>query len=138
MHWSDIPFDPPRSKLRQFGGICCLAALALAAWRVDADPDPRTGLLFATIGLVAGTLALLAPSLLRWVFVTAMIVVFPVSWMMSRLILAAMFYCVLTPIGSILRLAGHNPLQLRRTAETPTYWNEKKSAASPAGYLEQF
>ena len=46
MRWSDIPFDPPRTTLRQFawlwlaffGGMALWQALVKAAYRSGADP----------------------------------------------------------------------------------------------------
>ncbi len=39
---------------------------------------------------------------------------FTVSQFLGRVLLTAFFICILTPMGWILRLAGKDPLQLRR------------------------
>jgi len=36
------------------------------------------------------------------------------GWVNSRVLLTALFFLVLTPMGLVLRLAGRDPLRLRR------------------------
>ena len=40
----------------------------------------------------------------------------------SPVILAAMFYLCITPIGFLMRLTGKDPLRLRRDAAAASYW----------------
>jgi hypothetical protein len=40
----------------------------------------------------------------------------------SRLLLAALFYAVVTPLGLAMRLAGRDSLGLRRRSDAPSYW----------------
>jgi hypothetical protein len=43
------------------------------------------------------------------------------GWVNSRILLGAMFYFVMTPIGWIVRLTGADPLNRRKAAQE-TYW----------------
>jgi hypothetical protein len=42
----------------------------------------------------------------------------------SRIILSALFFFMMTPIGLIVRLTGHDPLN-RRTGNEPSYWRRR-------------
>jgi hypothetical protein len=47
----------------------------------------------------------------------------------SRLILCILYYCVLTPIGVIMRLFGKDILDQRWDKEAPSYWIKKERKA---------
>jgi hypothetical protein len=47
---------------------------------------------------------------------------------LARLAVGMLFFCVLTPLGLILRLAGREPLRLRFDRRVPSYWIERASA----------
>ena len=121
------------------------AGCVLAVW-LSEDPDVNVALLEAgpvdsnvLIHCPAG-LALLAwanPLVYRPVFSVWMVLVFPVGWMMSRLVLAMVYFVILTPIGLVLRWRGHDPLSLK-DAEKETYWEKKDPAVPARRYLRQY
>lgn len=137
MQWSDVRRPVTAKTAQQFGFLLALFILMVSmsvSWKHGV-----TSFALVLAGLSAG-LALLAwanPLVYRPVFSVWMVLVFPVGWMMSRLILAMVYFVILTPIGLFLRWRGHDPLSLK-DAEKKTYW-EKKDAAVPARrYLRQY
>jgi hypothetical protein len=46
----------------------------------------------------------------------------------GRLAIGVLFFCVLTPLGLVLRLAGRDALRLRLDRRAPSYWIERASA----------
>ena len=46
----------------------------------------------------------------------------------GALAMGVLFFCVLTPLGLVLRLAGRDPLRLHLDRRTPSYWIERASA----------
>jgi Saxitoxin biosynthesis operon protein SxtJ len=42
------------------------------------------------------------------------------------IVLAVLFVLIVTPLGLVLRLAGKDPLQIRRPRNAATYWNPGK------------
>ncbi len=44
---------------------------------------------------------------------------------MNPLVLGLLFYFVITPIGLIMRMAGKDPLRLRRQPKSDSYWIER-------------
>ena len=67
-----------------------------------------------------------------------MILAFPIGWVVSRLLLAILFYGVVTPMGLVLRLGGRDPLRLARPAARTTYWMAKPGPADLRSYFRQF
>ena len=61
------------------------------------------------------------------------------SWLMTRVILTAFFFLILTPFVLILRLFGKKLLDLAWHDEKPTYWIDREEVeASLDRYRKQF
>jgi hypothetical protein len=56
----------------------------------------------------------------------------------STIVLAVLFYLLLTPFALLVRLARHDPLRLRPDRETKTYWIERDHPAAPDTMKRQF
>jgi hypothetical protein len=54
---------------------------------------------------------------------------FVISQWLGRVALTLFFIFVLTPVGLILRLAGKDPLQLKRPENADTYWQPSKDTS---------
>jgi hypothetical protein len=52
-----------------------------------------------------------------------------VSPVLGPLVMGMLFYCLLTPLGLVLRLAGRDRLRLRLDRSQPSYWVARASAA---------
>ena len=116
----EINWRPSNRDLRMFA-VVQLVVAAVCAWLLHR----RLGWDAAAIGLIglslAGTVAgLVSPQLLRPLFVLWMVAAFPVGWVMSHLMLAVVYYGVVTPIGFALRLRGRDALQLKPGPEATT------------------
>ena len=136
MRWSDIPRHPPIGTLRGFAAIWLVwfAGLAAAAWLVR--DDWTAALILGAIALTVGPVGLVAPALIRPVFVGAMIVTFPIGWVVSHLLLGAVFYCLFAPLGLLFRLIGRDALDLRRRS-AESYWQPKPAAKDLRSYFRQ-
>lgn len=132
--------------------------------RLNRHPRPRQLLVFALAWLVfVGALGAVQwfkarpdAALAAWAFAVAVPVIgavwreglrllyvglsyatYPIGYVVSSVVLALIFYAVLTPIGLILRLCGHDPLGRRFDPTTPTYWHKRPAPPSPASYFRQ-
>jgi saxitoxin biosynthesis operon SxtJ-like protein len=138
MRWSDIPLSPSARTLRQFAGLWIVFFAALAAWQGFGREKTSLGWVLLALALTVGPIGLIRPQLLRWLYVGWMIAVFPIGWVVSRVMLAVLFYGVFTPLGLAMRLAGRDVLQLRRPAGRTTYWVPKPAATDLRSYFRQF
>jgi hypothetical protein len=138
MQWSDIPRDPPQRMLRQFAGMWLLLLGALGAWQEWARENHTAAMILALVALAVGVPGLLRPSLVRPVFVGAMIVTFPIGWVVSKTLLAVVYYGLFTPIALAFRLTGRDVLARRRNPAATTYWAPKPAATDPRSYFRQF
>src|SRR5205823_3181256 len=93
------------------------------------------GLALGGAALGLGLLGLLAPARLRPVYVGLMVLTYPLNWLTSHLLLACLFYCVITPLGVFFRLIGRDVLTRRFRPDRDTYWAPKPRADDVRSYF---
>lgn len=116
-----------RKELREFGltiGAVLILIAGFALWR-----GKGSGAYFLAAGLLFSGFGAAAPEALKplqkiWMAFSAAI-----GYFMSRVILALLFYCVVTPIGAVMRLFGKDILDQRMSKDSPSYWRERPVAA---------
>lgn len=137
MHWSEVTKRPTDRQLREFAAVGALVCSALAVWHVWSGNLVLAGVLSAVL-LSTIAAGIFRPRWLAPVFTAAMIVAFPIAWTVSLLVLAAVFYGLLTPVGLLFRLIGRNTLDRHSDPKQDSYWQEKPAAENPRRYLRQF
>jgi hypothetical protein len=137
MQWTDVVARPSQTQLRQFAGLWLLFFGGLAAWRIWQGSFDTTAQAFAALALVFGPLGLVRPAIMRWIYTGWMVVVFPIGWTVSRLILGLLYFGVFTPFAVVFRLAGRDALRLRKESGGPTHWTERPAVADVKEYLRQ-
>jgi hypothetical protein len=135
MKFSDIPRNPDCRTLRQFAALWILFFGILGGWQIYRSND--WGWLLIGLSLIAGIPGLFWPKLLKPIFVTWMILAFPIGWMISHVILASVFYGLFVPLGLALRATGHDPLKCKKS-QLDTYWEPKTQQDDVSRYLKQF
>jgi hypothetical protein len=123
--------------LRQFAGLWILFFGFLAwqaAWRGQATRAEILGVLAMTVG----PLGLLWPAVIRPIFVAWLVLAFPIGWVVSRVLLFVLFFCVICPVGVVFRLMRRDALQLRRETQRKSYWMPKPEPNGLASYFRQF
>jgi hypothetical protein len=86
----------------------------------------------AFIGMVAVAVlvaicAFVKPRWFRGYYRLSMRLGFYSSQFIGRVLLLVFFIFVMTPLGFLLRLAGKDPLQLKRPRDAASYWNPGKN-----------
>jgi hypothetical protein len=80
----------------------------------------------------------LAAPVRRLIYVGWMFAVFPIGWTVSHLLLASIFYGVVTPIGWLLRASGREPLLRTFDRSAPTYWVRHARVDDIGRYFRQY
>lgn len=102
----------PRSFGLTVGGALALLA---AWWWWRGRPLVPWVAVAASIAAVLILLAWLRPALLRGVSAAWWNVARVIGWVNTRALLSIVFFAIVTPIGLIRRLTGHDPLRRRRS-----------------------
>jgi hypothetical protein len=113
-----------RADLRKFGitmavGLGVLGALFL--WRGKGEP-----MIFFGLGALFLLLGLVLPAVLRPIQRAWMAFAIVLGWVMTRVILAVLFYVGITPIALIARIAGKRFLTLGFEPERASYWEPRE------------
>lgn len=134
----DINWNPSSKELRVFSLLLIAFGAIVAAvlyGRFESQtPSAVVLLLTSIIGLVG----LAAPLLIRPVYVVWMGLAFPIGWTVSHVMMLAVYYLVLTPIGLAMRLCGRDPMQRRIDLEAKTYWLPRSNRSDLKSYFRQF
>jgi hypothetical protein len=136
MQWSDVVAPPPPKVLRQFAVLCLVVFGTMGAvglWRGSSTATTA----IAAAGVLVGLVGVVSPRAIRWVYSGWMVAVFPIGWTISRIILAALFYLVFTPVALVFRLIRRDALRLRPD-DASSQWASKPRAASSDQYFRQF
>ena len=127
----------PRT-LRRFGLVigAVLVALGLVGWKHHTPVSPC--LLLIGTSLVAT--GVVVPRRLKHLYRAWMALGLVLGLIVSSVLLTALFYLVVTPLGWLARMAGKDFLQQRRQPEASSYWQMRDPARpkSPADYERQF
>ena len=127
MRWADVSFTD--RTIRQFAAVSLAIFLGLALWQALHFGDHIAALWFAVIALVIGPLGLCRPRWIRPIYVAAMAVSFPIGWVVSRVLLAFVYFGLFTPIAMLFRLMKRDTLRRGFRTELPTYWEERQTRA---------
>ncbi len=134
----EIDWNPPPKKLRLFGGIWLpLFLIGIGVVLIATGSRPAIAWLLFGGAAVICVPAWIQPRLVRPIYVGWMAATFPIGWTISHLMLALIFFGVVTPIGLLLRLFGHDPLHLRPRGET-SLWQRRPAADKIERYFKQF
>jgi len=138
MNWSDIPFRPTRRVLRQFAALWLACFLALGAIQYLVTHRPMAGLTLAAIAVIVGLPGLFWPSLLRGIYVASTVLVFPLGWLVSLLLLLVVYYLILSPVAVLMRICGRDFLQRKPAPRRDSFWVPKRSPADVRSYFRQY
>jgi len=138
MKWSDIPFAPKPKLLRQFAGAWLVFFLAMGAHQYFGKGRHQLGCGLAVMALVIGVAGLLRPALVRWIFVGWMVLAFPIGWAISLVMLALMYYLLLSPVAFVFRLAGRDALLRKPAPGRSSFWIKKETPQDVRSYFRQY
>ena len=127
---------PSRRQLAVFG-LAWLVFLGTGSWLQGMKSHQSAALVLA--GLAAGVplIGLFSARGLRFFYLGLSYATYPIGFAVSHVVLAGLYFLVLTPIGLVLKLCGHDPLGRRPAPTATSYWQPRVVEKSPASYLRQ-
>ena len=143
MPFVQLNWKPNPKQLRQFGAIFLVGFVLIGSvkyfwqWEWFIRRDEKVGLIFIIIGLVIGGIGLTGTRLALPFYYLWMGIAFVLGNIMSRVIMALIFYGIVTPLGLLARLIGRDKLQLKKR-DTKSYWQDNSLPEEPEKYERQF
>jgi len=137
----EVNWKPDKRQLRIFGlvGSAVFCALAGAATWKSREGGAGIALIasWAVIG-VWTAMAVLAPRVLRPIYVLITAVSLPIGIVVSFVLLAVVYFVVFTPIALVFRLTGRDALHRRFEPGARTYWTPRRPTGDVKRYYRQF
>ncbi len=125
---------PAGSSERTFGGAFAAFFLVVGLLPLWNDRPVRAWALAAAalfFAAAVGAPRVLAPLNRLWMRFGELL-----NRIVSPVVLAIVFYGVVTPTAIAMRVLGKDPLRLRRDPQTRTYWIEREPPGPPADSLK--
>lgn len=122
-----MPEHPTIKQLREFGYLIGFSFPILLGWLLPALFNHGFRVWTLWIGIPSLILGLLAPKLLAWPYKGWMALGYSLGWVNSHVILGLVFLFILQPIAFAMRLFGHDPLQRKSNADSPSYRELRKN-----------
>jgi hypothetical protein len=124
--------DADKKQLRSFGLIVGGIFAGIGLWPVVVhSAEPRWWSIIVAAVLICP--ALIYPKSLFWIHKSWMMLGHVLGWINTRIILGAIFYAVVTPIGVIRRWLGKDPMGRRLRPDLESYRVVRKPR--PASHL---
>ena len=134
----DINWNPSKKELRQFAGLFLAIFGSIGAWLHFQSGIEPWGMVLGAVAGVVGVVGLAVPMAIKPLFVGWIVAAYPIGWTISHVLLALIYYVILTPIGLLLRAGGTDPMERTLDAEAKTYWTERDTDRSAASYFRQY
>jgi hypothetical protein len=124
-----------KGQEKQFGFFVALVLLGVGLWRLHVGGDHPFYWITGAIVLAVATALfprIWVPLLRVWMPVAGFL-----GWINTRILLGAVFFVVLLPMASVLRIVGHDPLRIRTEGDEP-FWVKRGTDWPPASFKDQF
>ena len=106
------------------------------AWRRTGSLPPSAGIW--ALAVIVPLIGWFAPPFMRIVYLGLSYATFPIGFVLSHVILALIYYLVLTPLSLLLRLLGYDFMHRRFEPEAESYWVPVKPLENMERYFRQF
>ena len=135
----EVKKDFSRRELLWFGPLFALFVGIIGGWIFIRQLGWHT----AAYGLWAAAAVLilvyyLIPTIRKPVYMGWIYAVMPIGWVISHLLLGAIFYLVVTPIGLAMRLLRYDPMHREFDREATSYWIERRRDTDVKSYFKQY
>jgi len=134
----DVNWKPPRKDLRVFSAIFLVGGtLAGIVFRFKFGWVLVPKILWVAAAIV-GPVGLAFPTLVWPVYVALMAISLPIGLVVSTVVLAAIYYLVLTPIGLVARLVSYDPMGRRPDPAAQSFWIKRATVVEARRYFRQY
>ncbi|MBE0535350.1 MAG: hypothetical protein IH624_06735 [Phycisphaerae bacterium] len=135
----EVNWHPSRKDLRVFGTAALVATVVLATvlHYHRGLPVPWMGCI-AGFGAAVFVSSFILPNLTRIVYVVMVGLTLPIGMTLSFLMMAILYFLILTPVGLFFRLTGRDLLGLKFDRRAASYWVKRRAPENVKRYFNQF
>jgi hypothetical protein len=143
-----VNWKPDRRQLRWFGLFCVIGfggigtliffKQGLFGFEFAEATATLTARVLWGLAAVCGVLAGILPAALRPLYVVLTAISLPIGFVLSHVLMAGVFYGLLTPVGLFFRMTGRDPLERKFDRSAKTYWVPRERVTDVKRYYRQF
>jgi len=131
--------NPTRRELNQFGFIWLGFLVLFGAVAYFKFDSPLAARWLWVASVLVPVIGWLVPAFMRLVFLGMSYLAWPIGFVVSHVVLAVVYYLVLTPIGLLTRLFGYDSMKKKFDRDAESYWIDRSAeAVDPKRYFRQF
>ena len=143
----EMNLRPDAKTLRQFGliaiaGFGFVAAIAHFEVLIFAGglgaAKPYVVNAFGALAAYSGVFAVIFPKAVLPVYLGLTIVSYPIGFVLSHVIMGALFFGMITPIGIFMKLIGRDPLERKIDKDAKSYWLDSRPDRGKESYFRQY
>ena len=138
MSLATINTDPRQKDLWVFGLLLPVffALFGLVVGHRTGSPDAARAIWIG--GGVVSAIYLAVPPIRRTFFLGWSYVTYTLGWIVSHVILGAVYFAVVTPIGLLVRVFADDPMQRQWDPTAGSYWVAREPPTDVRRYFRQF
>lgn len=135
-----ISWKPSEKELKAFGRSLLIGFSIIGLVLYFYFELPNTAVGIFALGVLAFFLSYFSPRLAMIIYYPWMGISMVMGTIVSTLIVAFIYFVLLTPVGLLFKLIGRDPLSRKFDKDASTYWEEASSSKSNdiEPYEEQF
>ncbi len=132
----NINWKPSIRELRKFGLVTMVGFACISLLCIVFKGFGSVGFYFAIAGAALGALVAVAPRWMKWFYLLWMGMAFILGNIISRIIMAAIYYVVCTILSLLMKLTRRDRLMLKKQ-ETDSYWKKCTEVKSDKALYER-
>jgi hypothetical protein len=133
-----IEHNPSRGQLALFGLLWLVVFSAIGLMLVLRDGSRPVAIASFVAAAVVPAIGWPFPRVMRWFYLGMAYLTLPIGYVVSHLLLAVVYYLVLTPIGLLMRIFGYDPMHRRFDRDAASYWVPRQQQEDTKNYFRQF
>lgn len=130
-------WHPQPSDVRYFSITLAILAVLLAVVALAAGKT-NTAWIIAVVGVALAISCFFVPRLGRWLYLLWMAITVAVAFVISPIVIAIIFYLVLTPIALFSRLIGKDELRVRKPRSENSHFSDVDHEITAESFRRQF
>jgi hypothetical protein len=134
----EINWSPGNKELRNFGRIALIALLIITLLFYWKGLALDWALIIFAAGVVIFIVSLISLQLTRIIYLGLTLVTLPIGLVISHVLLAVLYFLLITPMGLLFRLIGRDLMHRKFDVDTKSYWHPRDTPKDIERYFRQF